>query len=57
MAALPHEHPRLGAVATANMSGNDFASLLDRAIERSKGNGRNVQQIELRAEPEASDGR
>jgi hypothetical protein len=57
MVALPHEHPRLGAVATANMSGNDFASLLDRAIERSKGNGRNVQQIELRAEPEASDGR
>jgi hypothetical protein len=35
MAALPHEHPKLGAVATLSMNGNDFASLLERSIERS----------------------
>jgi hypothetical protein len=35
MAALPHEQPRLGAIATANMNGQDFASMLDRAIARS----------------------
>jgi len=33
--AMPHEHPRLGAIATANMNGHDFASMLERAIERS----------------------
>jgi hypothetical protein len=33
--ALPHEHPRLGAVAVGYLSGDDFASRLDRAIERS----------------------
>jgi len=33
--ALQHEHPRLGAIATTNMSGSDFASLLERAILRS----------------------
>ena len=33
--ALPHEHPRLGAIATASMNGQDFASMLERAIERS----------------------
>ena len=33
--ALPHEHPRLGAVATVSMNGNDFAAMLERAIERS----------------------
>jgi hypothetical protein len=31
--AMPHEHPRLGAVAV--MTGNDIATLLDRAIARS----------------------
>jgi hypothetical protein len=45
--ALPHEHPRLGAIATASMNGQDFASLLERAIERS---GR-AKLIEARAEP------
>ena len=35
-AALPHEHPKLGAVATLNMNGDDFASLLERSIERSR---------------------
>jgi hypothetical protein len=33
--ALPHETPRLGAIATASMNGQDFASMLERAIERS----------------------
>ena len=36
MAALPHEHPKLGAVATLSMNGNDFAALLERSIERSR---------------------
>ena len=35
MAALPHEHPKLGAIATLSINGDDFASRLDRAIERS----------------------
>jgi hypothetical protein len=34
--ALPHEHPRLGAVAIGSMNGEDFAALLDRAIARSE---------------------
>jgi hypothetical protein len=33
--ALPHEHPRLGAVAIGSMNGQDFASLLERAIRAS----------------------
>jgi len=33
--ALPHEHPRLGAVAIGSMDGKDFATMLDKAIERS----------------------
>jgi hypothetical protein len=33
--ALPHEHPRLGAVAVGYLSGEDFAARLERAIERS----------------------
>jgi hypothetical protein len=33
--AMPHEHPRLGAVAVGSMNGEDFASLLERAIQRS----------------------
>ena len=45
MAALPHEHPKLGAVATVNMSGETYAALLDRAIERS-GKIAEVRQIE-----------
>lgn len=28
-------HPKLNAIAVGNMNGNDIASLLDRAIERS----------------------
>ena len=33
--ALQHEHPCLQATATTNMSGQDFASVLERAIARS----------------------
>jgi hypothetical protein len=33
--AAPYMHPKLGAVAIAPMTGNDFARALDRAIMRS----------------------
>ena len=33
---LPYHAPRLTAVATAELNGNSFAELLDRAIERSQ---------------------
>jgi hypothetical protein len=42
MDALPHEHPKLSAIAMGSVSGQDFAAILDRAILRSRGNGRNV---------------
>jgi hypothetical protein len=45
--ALPHEHPRLGAIATASINGQDFASLLERAIQRSE----RAKLIEARVEP------
>ena len=48
--ALQHEHPKLGAIATANLTGADFAVMLDRAIARS-GNGAKVKQIDLSPEP------
>src|SRR6516225_1873928 len=35
--SLPYETPKLSATAITTMNGNDFASALDRAIERSKG--------------------
>ncbi len=44
--ALPHEHPRLGAVAIGRMNGADFATMLEKAIERS-GKGREVKRIEI----------
>jgi hypothetical protein len=36
-----YRHPKLGVMATTNMSSEDFASMLDRAIARSQ-----VKQIE-----------
>src|SRR5690349_6671065 len=48
--ALPHEHPRLGAIATTSMHGQDFASLLERAIERSS-KERELKQIEATSDP------
>ncbi len=46
--ALQHEHPKLGAIATTSMNGQDFASLLENAIKRS-GREREVKQIEAHA--------
>ena len=34
--SLPYENPKVSAVAISHMSGNDFASALERAILRSK---------------------
>lgn len=48
--ALQHEHPKLGAMAVGSISGQDFATLLERAI-RASGKEREVKQIEGRAEP------
>jgi hypothetical protein len=50
MAALPHEHPKLGAITTLSLSGQDYATLLDRAIERS-GKTAEVRQIEHQHSP------
>ena len=47
MAALPFESPKLSAMAIVERS--DFATMLDRAIERS-GNGAKVKQIDLTPE-------
>jgi hypothetical protein len=47
--AMPHEHPRLGAVAIGSITGVDFAAMLDRAIQRS-GKGRELKQIETTCE-------
>jgi biotin carboxylase len=49
--ALPHEHPRLGAVAIGSMNGQDFASMLERAIERSA----KAKLIELQPNAEAAE--
>ena len=40
--ALPFETPKLSAMAVGHLSGQDFASRLERAIERS-GKGRELQ--------------
>ena len=34
--ALPFENPKVSAVAVSHMNGQDFASALERAIQRSK---------------------
>jgi biotin carboxylase len=49
--ALPHEHPRLGAVAIGSMNGQHFASMLERAIERSA----KAKLIELQPNAEAAE--
>ena len=49
--ALPFETPKLGAVAIASLTANDFAAALDRALERS-GKTHEVKQLELKPEPE-----
>src|SRR4249919_2130216 len=45
--AAQYRHPKLGAIATTNMNGQDFASLLERAILRS-GKARELKLIEHR---------
>ena len=45
MAAIPFEVPKLAV--TTNLSNENFAAMLDKAIARSR-----VPQIELRAEPD-----
>ena len=55
LGAVQFESPKLTAMAVNSMTGQDFAAMLDRAILRSQGNGRNIPQIELSAEPD--DGR
>jgi hypothetical protein len=35
--ALPYENPKLSAMAVTSLNANDFASALDRAIQRSNG--------------------
>lgn len=52
--SLPFEEPKLTAVAHASLTGQDFAAMLDRAIERSRG-GPPIKLIEATAvevEPE-----
>ena len=48
--ALPHEHPRLGAVAVGYLTNDTFAERLDRAIARSD-RARVPKLIEARVEP------
>ena len=45
IAALQFETPKLGVIATTSMNGQDFATLLERAIERS-GKGRLIEHRE-----------
>jgi hypothetical protein len=47
--ALQHEHSRLQATATTNMSGQDFASVLERAIQRSLA-GKPIKLVEAQFE-------
>jgi hypothetical protein len=53
--AAQYRHPRLGAVATFSMSGQDFAALLERAIERSSP-ARDFKQIGYASAPEPAQG-
>jgi hypothetical protein len=52
MAALPFESPKLAI--TTNLTGQDFAAMLDRAIAAS---GKVLKQIEAQPEPEQPLGR
>ena len=46
--AAQYRQPKLGVIATTNLSGHDFAALLDRAIERSNG----VRVVKALPQPE-----
>jgi len=45
--SLPYENPKLSAVAVGYMNAEDFASRLDRAIERSNGKLIEARVIEV----------
>jgi hypothetical protein len=49
-ARLPHESPRMSAVAVGYLTGDTFAERLERAIQRSD-RARMPKLIEARAEP------
>jgi hypothetical protein len=49
-ATLPHENPRMSAVAVGYLTGDTFAERLERAIQRSD-RARMPKLIEARAEP------
>jgi hypothetical protein len=55
-AALQFETPRLGVIATTNLSEKDFAVLLDRAIERSNGARIAPKALPAPSEPEGDAG-
>jgi hypothetical protein len=53
---MSYKYPKFGAVAISRMSGQDFATMLDRAI-RNSGKEHEVKQIEAKVASEvASDG-
>jgi hypothetical protein len=49
--AAQYRQPKLGVIATTNLSGHDFAALLDRAIERSNG----ARVVKALPKPEGGD--
>jgi hypothetical protein len=52
--ALPFEEPKLSAVAHASLTGQDFAAMLDRAIQRSLAGppGKLIEAQAIEVEPE-----
>jgi hypothetical protein len=49
--AAPYVHSKLSAVAVGHMTGNDFASALDRAIERSRAQPKLIEAEKISALP------
>jgi hypothetical protein len=49
--ALPFETPKLTAVATAELNGQSFGELLDKAIARSEGSKRPPPSLMIEAKP------
>lgn len=47
--AAPYVHPKLSAVAVGHMTGSDFASALDRAIERSRAQPKLIEAKKINA--------
>jgi hypothetical protein len=55
--AAPYVPPKLSAIATTSLTSRDFAAMLDRAILRSQGNGRNVLRSNSARSPTMADDR